>query len=188
MIRFHRLTSHILLSVVFIFLTTNVLAQDLEKGEKLFKQNCTACHMMSEAKLVGPGLKGVTEKYEKEWLVKWITNSQEFIASGDERAIKIFEEYNKSVMQSFDFSEDELNDLIGYLANPPQPKQVAVNSEGVEEGAGMNTSTQLMIIALVLVTLVFLLVSLKNSLKTALGQETETVPTPAGTKGKLPMV
>ena len=98
MIRFHRLTSHILLSIVFVFITTNVLAQDLKKGEKLFKQNCTACHMISDARLVGPGLKGVTEKYEKEWLVKWITNSQEFIASGDERAIKIFEEYNKSVV------------------------------------------------------------------------------------------
>ena len=34
----------------------------------------------------------------------------------------------------------------------------------------------LMIIALVLLTLVFLLVSLKNSLKSALGKETETIP------------
>ncbi len=176
MIRSHKLTYHIILSLVLVFLSGNILAQDLKKGEKLFKQNCTACHMISDARLVGPGLKGVTEKYEKEWLVKWITNSQEFIASGDERAIKIFEEYNKSVMQSFDFSEEELNDLIGYLATPPEPKQLATNSEGVEASTGMSTSTQLMIIALVLVTLVFLLVSLKNSLKTALGKETETVP------------
>ena len=40
----------------------------------------------------------------------------------------------------------------------------------------MSTSTMLMIIALVLVTVVFLLVSLKNSLKSALGKETETIP------------
>ena len=28
--------------------------------------------MITDARLVGPGLQGVTEKYEKEWLVKWI--------------------------------------------------------------------------------------------------------------------
>ena len=39
---------------------------------------------MTKARLVGPGLEGVTEKYEKEWLIRWIRNSQEFIASGGE--------------------------------------------------------------------------------------------------------
>ena len=42
-----------------------------------------------------------------------------------------------------------------------------------------------MIIALVLVTVVFLLVSVKNSLKTALGQETETVSQTLINKYKL---
>ena len=148
---------------------------DVEAGEKLFKQNCTACHMMTEAKLVGPGLKGVTDKYEKEWLIKWIRNSQQLIASGDERAIKIFEEYNKSVMNSFDFSDDEFSNLLAYLANPPEPEVVLAENTGTTSQQGMSTSTKLMIVSLVLVTLVYFLVSLKNSLKTALDQETETI-------------
>ena len=65
---------------------------------------------MTSAKLVGPGLKGVTDKYEKEWLIKWIRNSQELIASGDERAIKIYEEYNRTAMSSFYFSDEEFSD------------------------------------------------------------------------------
>lgn len=158
------------------FLALPVFGDDIQKGEKLFKQNCTACHMMSEAKLVGPGLKGVTDKYQKEWLIKWIRNSQELIASGDEKAIKIFEEYDKSVMTAFDFSDEEFSDLLAYLENPPEPEVVASASEALETNQGMSSSTKLMIFALILVILVFLLVSLKNSLKGALGQEVETVP------------
>ena len=158
------------------FISGYLFGDDVENGEKLFKQNCTACHMMTEAKLVGPGLKGVTDKYEKEWLIKWIRNSQEMVASGDERAIKIFEEYNKSVMTSFDFSDDEFSDLLAYLANPPEPEVIASESQSAGVNEGMSSSTKLMLVALVLVTLVFLLVSLKNNLKAALGQDTETIP------------
>ncbi|MEC7646090.1 MAG: c-type cytochrome [Bacteroidota bacterium] len=161
---------------LLLFSTSNSLADDVQSGEKLFKQNCTACHSMTTARLVGPGLEGVTDKYEKEWLIKWIRNSQEMIASGDERAIAIYEEYNKVAMTAFDFSDQEFSDLLAYLANPPiqEEKDIASSTDLVDQG--MSNSTQLMIIALVLVTLVFMLVSLKNNLKSALGQETETIP------------
>ena len=64
---------------------------------------------MTDKRLVGPGLKGVTDKYSKEWLKKWIINSQEFIASGDEKAIAIYEEYNKQIMPAFYFSDEEFD-------------------------------------------------------------------------------
>ncbi|MBH70348.1 MAG: hypothetical protein CMP69_03810, partial [Flavobacteriales bacterium] len=157
---------------VFYFASIFLYADNVENGEKIYKQNCTACHLMTKARLVGPGLEGVTEKYEKEWLIKWIRNSQALIASGDERAIAIFEEYDKSVMTSFDFSDEEFSDLLAYLANPPVEEVVVSSGVQTVENQGMSNSTILMIIALILVTIVFLLVSVKNSLKTALGQET----------------
>ena len=100
------------LFLTLIVTTTSVFAQ--ESGENLFNQNCTACHSLGSNKLVGPGLKGVTDKYETEWLKKWIVNSQAFIKSGDERAIAIYEEYNKVAMQSFDFSDQELDSLLAF--------------------------------------------------------------------------
>ena len=160
---------------VFYFVSIFLHADNVENGEKIYKQNCTACHLMTKARLVGPGLEGVTEKYEKEWLIKWIRNSQALIQSGDERAIAIFEEYDKSVMPGFDFSDEEFSDLLAYLESPPVDEVVATSSLQTVENQGMSNSTILMIIALILVTIVFLLVSVKNSLKTALGKETETV-------------
>ena len=87
----------ICLALTFSFLFSNTLFAQID-GEELYKTNCTACHVMTDKRLVGPGLKGVTDKYSKDWLKKWIINSQEFIASGDEKAIAIYEEYNKQIM------------------------------------------------------------------------------------------
>ena len=146
-------------------------------GAKIFKQNCTACHVIGETKLIGPGLKGVTEKRNKEWLKKWINNSSELIASGDPDAIAIFEEYNKVAMTNFNFSDEDFEALYVYLQNPPvEQVKSAVSAEGAPIEEGMKGSTQLMIIALILLTLIFVLTSVKNSLKESLGHDTQTVP------------
>ena len=169
------INNRVLFIVVMLFSTSNIFADDVNAGEKIFKQNCTACHLITDARLVGPGLKGVTDKYEKEWLVKWIRNSQSFIASGDERAIAIYEEYNKVAMASYDFSDQEFSDLLAYLEAPPVKEEIIASSVETLSDEGMSESTILMIIALVLLTFVFILVSVKNSLKSALGEKTETV-------------
>jgi len=80
----------------------NVTAQ----GEELFKTNCSACHKTTDEKFVGPGLKDVTQKRSKEWLISWTKNSQALIASGDPDAIAVFEANNKSIMTPFDFLDD----------------------------------------------------------------------------------
>ena len=56
---------------------------------------------MINKKMIGPALAGVNDKYSQEWLIKWIKNSAELIASGDPDAVAIWEEYNKSPMSSF---------------------------------------------------------------------------------------
>ena len=174
---------HILV-LVFISFST-VFSQDAPavidsaavlKGEQIFKANCTACHVMGDKKLIGPGLLGVTDRREKEWLKKWINSSSDFIASGDPDAIAIFEEYNKVAMTNFYFSDEDSEALYAYLENPPieEVAVLAVNEIVAEEG--MKDSTKIMIFALILLLLVFILTSVKNSLKESLGQKTQTVP------------
>ena len=85
-------------------------------GEQLFKSNCTSCHKTSDVRLVGPGLKGVNEKRSEEWLIKWIKNSQQLIASGDPDAVALFEEYNKMPMLAYDMlSDDEIKSILAYI-------------------------------------------------------------------------
>jgi cytochrome c551/c552 len=36
---------------------------------------CSACHKLTEEKLVGPGWKGVTERFKPEWIMNFVTNT-----------------------------------------------------------------------------------------------------------------
>jgi mono/diheme cytochrome c family protein len=118
------------LLVVVLISFTSVFSQDaidsvaVQKGEQIFKANCTSCHVMGETKLIGPGLKGVTDRRKKEWLKKWINSSSDFIASGDPDAIAIYEEYDKVAMTSYYFEDDDFESLYAYLQNPPVKKEV----------------------------------------------------------------
>ena len=77
--------------IIFLFtISISVSAQNTEEGEKLYKANCTACHHIDN-KLIGPALRGVSDKYSEEWLIKWIKNSAEMIAAGDPDAIAIWD-------------------------------------------------------------------------------------------------
>src|SRR6478735_10857405 len=59
---------------------------DPAAGKALFNTNCAACHKL-DAKMTGPALRGVGDKYDKEWLYKWVKNSSDLIKSGDGKAV-----------------------------------------------------------------------------------------------------
>jgi mono/diheme cytochrome c family protein len=87
----------------------------LEHGKKLFNQKCKSCHAVTAEVVVGPGLKGILDRRDEAWLIKWIRNSQAVIASGDEYAVKIYEQYNKTQMQSFpELSDDDIRAILAY--------------------------------------------------------------------------
>ena len=173
----------------FIVLTLILFSLSLsaqETGEQIFKTHCMSCHLMTDAKLIGPGLNGVTERRDPIWLKKWINASSDLIASGDADAIAIFEEYNKVAMPSFYFDDQIYDSLFAYLENPPiQEKQVATISDNDSYDKGISTNLILAIISGVLIVFIFLLISAKNQLKKQLNQPTETPTETLINQGKL---
>ncbi|MGI4864649.1 MAG: c-type cytochrome [Janthinobacterium lividum] len=84
-------------------------------GEALFRANCAQCHAVDE-KVVGPALGGITKRRSISWLVPWVHNSAKVVASGDEYAIKLFNDNGKQQMPSFaGLSEKEILDIITYV-------------------------------------------------------------------------
>lgn len=49
------------------------------EGEKIQAVKCSACHKLTDEKLVGPGWKGVTERQKPEWIMNFITNPDPMI-------------------------------------------------------------------------------------------------------------
>lgn len=131
----------ITLSFFLIFITLfrfqTIYAQDniptdqtiISNGEKLFKGNCTVCHSINE-RVIGPALRNVTQKRPLEWIQKFIKNSQKVIKSGDEYAVKLYEEYNKTEMTAFDFfSDDEILSILAYIKNESSKEIIVASSE-----------------------------------------------------------
>ncbi len=49
------------------------------EGGKIESVKCSACHKLTEEKLVGPGWKGVMSRHKPEWIMNFITNPDPMI-------------------------------------------------------------------------------------------------------------
>jgi cytochrome c oxidase subunit 2 len=89
-------------------------AQAQPDGAAIYSANCAACHKI-DADLVGPALKGISERRDEAWLIKWIKNSQAVINSGDPYAKDLYAKWNNVQMPAFDLSDDEVKAVLAYI-------------------------------------------------------------------------
>lgn len=159
-----------------LLLAASIFAQDISSeeaviaaGEATFKANCTQCHQVHK-KVIGPALANVYERQSVEWLIPWIKNSQKVIASGDEYAVALYEEYNKTQMTSYPFSDDQIMELLAYIKaetdKGPPVEQVVVASEGAEGGDSVSSSYLTAVIIILVVVLMLALVALVIAVNT----------------------
>ena len=161
------LALNLFFALLFIF---NISAQepDIAKGKSLYNANCAACHKLNK-KLIGPALKGVSAKYDKEWLYSWIKNSAALIKSGDEQAVAIYEEYNKVAMNAFpQLSNEDIDNILAYTDYVPEPiastSTVATNS-GSSEGSSITNDIVLGLLVIVLTVLIVALYLVTKTLR-----------------------
>ena len=107
----------------------------ISQGETLFKENCMSCHRVHE-KLVGPALKDIYNRRDMDWIKAFVKNSQAVIASGDDYAVNLYNEYNQTVMTSFAFEDAEIESIVAYIkAETDKGPEVAAPAEGGDAAA-----------------------------------------------------
>ena len=161
----------------FILLSTisvpNLNAQDTEAGAKIFKTTCATCHTIGDGRLTGPDLKDVHKRVpSEEWMVPWIRNSSAVIKSGDAYANKIFEENNGTIMTANALSDEDIWSVIEYIkvesAKAPEVAEGPVENpytQGNVHPVDNSESNGLMTVIAVLFILLFIMASVKLSLK-----------------------
>src|SRR5512135_2758818 len=88
--------------------------QSASDGQAVFKAKCTACHTIGGGKLIGPDLKGVTQRREASWLSAWIKAPDKVVASGDATAKQLVAQFGMQ-MPNLGLSDADVASLVAYF-------------------------------------------------------------------------
>ncbi|WP_108214018.1 c-type cytochrome [Pontibacter mucosus] len=83
------------------------------EGKTIFEGKCSACHQLTDQKIVGPGLLGVTEKRKPEWIMNMVINPEE-MTKKDPTAKKLLAEH-LTQMTNQDISEKDARAILEFL-------------------------------------------------------------------------
>jgi mono/diheme cytochrome c family protein len=105
-------------ALCFLLMTGAALeARAQSDPSAVFTRKCSGCHTFGNGVLVGPDLKGVTERHSRRWLVSWISSSERAIRSGDSAAVALFNKYRQQRMPDQNLSGDDVAALLDYFAS-----------------------------------------------------------------------
>lgn len=103
----------------------------IASGKVIFNQYCSGCHSMQQNG-IGPRLAGLTAEVPAAWIRSFISDPQQLIASGDERAAALLREY-KTVMPSFTSLTDEDIDGVMAFIHAHQPPAAKSTKKGLSD-------------------------------------------------------
>ena len=155
-----------ILSFVFAVLSLTGYSQEIPTdeasiaaGKQLFTTNCKTCHRI-DSRLIGPPLAGVYDRAPSiEWIKNFVHNSSAVIASGDEYAVNLFNEYNKVMMTSFSsFKDEDIMHILGYIKSeaekaPAETPAPGVQPPGSQPQGGAPEYLNLILIGMVIILL-----------------------------------
>ena len=159
----NKILTLVLLTSTILFTQAQEISTDpaiIKQGEDLFNANCKSCHRV-KAKLVGPALAGVDTRVPSlQWYRDWVRNSAKMVASGDEYAVKIFEEFQKSQMTAFTTLKDEQIMAILAYVKAEENKVEEVVATTPAGGGGEQSGIPSEYLNLILIGMVVILVLL----------------------------
>lgn len=166
MIHLSRFAGKLIFGFTLAFLLqlgNGAFAQD---GKALFSANCASCHAIDK-KLTGPALAGVEDRWpDKKMLHAWIRNNQAVIKSGYPYAVNLYNEYNKTPMNTFpSITDAEIDAILSYIKTAKVAVKDPTNPDGGSKTTESDNTLLFGILTLVLAVVAFILLQVNSNLR-----------------------
>ena len=96
--------------------------RQISTGEDLFRTRCASCHTIGQGDIVevaerriGPDLYNVSQKRDREWLVRWLAEPDKMLAEKDPLAIVMLAQYKNIPMPNLRLNDTDIKKLLGYI-------------------------------------------------------------------------
>jgi cytochrome c len=76
--------------VTTVTLITPLEQERIGRGKAIYEMKCSACHKLTDQRVVGPGWKDITKRRKPEWIMNMITNI-DIMLDEDPEAQKLLE-------------------------------------------------------------------------------------------------
>ena len=87
----------------------------IKRGKAIYDMKCSACHKLTDSRVVGPGFHGITTRRKPEWIMNMITNV-EIMLDEDPTAQALLEEC-LTRMPNQNVSIGDARDILEFLYN-----------------------------------------------------------------------
>jgi len=84
-------------------------------GKGIYDLKCASCHKLSEEKLVGPGWKSVTDRRQPEWIMNFVTNTEEMLEKN--ATAKNLYEVCLVKMPNQNLKDDDARNILEFMRN-----------------------------------------------------------------------
>ena len=89
-----------------------------EPGQVLFKKMCAPCHTIGVGDRVGPDLRDVTLRRDRDWLTRFIIDASQMRREKDPTALALADKYKGVRMPRLGLTKNDAEDMITYLEPP----------------------------------------------------------------------
>ena len=93
---------------------TDIDVTMVQKGEKLFKNKCVACHKTTASRLIGPGLGNVIKRRTPEWIMNMILDPK-LMTEQDRCAKDLLIEFNGAAMSNQNLTVEQTRSILEYF-------------------------------------------------------------------------
>jgi len=84
-------------------------------GKSVYDLKCASCHKLTDEKLVGPGWKDVTKRRAPEWIMNFVTNTEEMLQK--DAVAKNLYEVCLVKMPNQNLSDDDARGVLEFMRN-----------------------------------------------------------------------